>query len=464
MKKKYLAMLEAARLEVKKAQAILAEYEDGQVPAEKLAEIDVAMKAADELKVRAEQLKAVADADADLQAKLANPPADPAGPAADDKTFQPVYALKYGAETDAQHQVMSDMLGADYRQQIAAQNVAFTKYLRWGASGLEREEVKALRKQVFPWSQIEYLLRDAGMSVAEVKTTMVEAQGTLGGYAVPPNVQAAIVSRLPGITIVRGSGATVIDLTAGNSVDAPLYTGGDARYRGALRGIWGSETTSPTADNATFGMTPVVAHVYTYKVGFSQSLVEDAANLVALVQSDITDTLAIDEDDAFLVGDGANKPHGILPSSANGNSISTVNSGSASALTADGLIGLSDGLDVQYMDRAVFVFNKATGTAIRKLKTGSGEYLFDRDIENNKRTLAGYPFKRSEAMPSVASSAFPILFGDFSAYWIVQKAGLTIARFQDSNTGVNKVEYHVRRRVGGRLVETWKMCAQYVSA
>ena len=51
-----------------------------------------------------------------------------------------------------------------------------------------------------------------------------------------------------------------------------------------------------------------------------------------------------------------------------------------------------------------------------------------------------------------------------AGYWIVQKAGLTIARFQDSYTGINKVEYHVRRRVGGRVVETWRFAVQKTAA
>ena len=395
-------------------------------------------------------------------------PGDPPKPAPDaggasSKMFDALYRLRFGEEDATMKSVYEDLVGADYRQTFYNQNVAFAKYLRGGEAALERADVHLLKRQIFPSSQIRKMIEE-GFDVATIKTTMVEAQGTLGGYAVPPNVQAEIISRLPGMTVVRGSGAEVVDLVNGNSVDLPVVTGGDARYPGALRGVWGSETSTPTEQNMTLGMVPVVAQVYTYKVGMSQSLVEDAGNLVSLVTKQIVQTLAVDEDDAFLVGDGANKPLGLLPSSGNGNSLSTVNSGNASALTADGLIGLSDGIDTQYLNNARFVFAKATGTAIRRLKTGAGEYLFDRDLVNNQRTLLGYPFVRSEAMPAVAGSAFPVLFGDFSGYWIVQKAGLTIARFQDSNTGINKVEYHVRRRVGGRVVETWKFVAQYVSA
>lgn len=462
---KYLALLEQAKASVEAANKLLDEAGGQDLPAEKGAEFDRLMAEADGLQKQAERIKLIEARDAELKAlKAAAPqPADGEKPVTDDVAFKTVYALRYGDEPEFKQRVMKDLIGHNYRQMIDDQNAAFAKYLRFGDRMLEREEIKLLKQQVFPWAQIEGLIR-SGMGINEIKTTMVEAQGSLGGYAVPPNVQAEIAGRLPGLTVVRGNGARVIELTSGTGVDVPIYTGGDARYRGALRGLWGTETQSPTEDNATLGYTTVIAHIYTYKVAMSQSLVEDASNLVYLVQSDITSTAAIDEDEAFLIGDGVGKPLGVLPASGNSLSLTEVNSGNASVLTADGLIGLSDALDVQYDMNAVYVFAKATGTAIRKLKTGDGQYLFDRDLENNKRTLLGSVFARSEAMPAIAANAYPIVRGDFSGYWIVQKAGLTIVRFQDSNTGINKVEYHVRRRVGGRVVEPWKFSTQKVAA
>jgi HK97 family phage major capsid protein len=213
-------------------------------------------------------------------------------------------------------------------------------------------------------------------------------------------------------------------------------------------------------------MEQVNANVYTYKVPVSQSTVEDAANLVQLVQRDIADVMAIDEDEAFLIGDGVGKPHGILPGSANGNSLTEVVTGNASLLTSDGLIDLTEGIADQYMERASFAMRRSTVKAIRKLKTGDGEYLFDRYMEGGRAIamLLGYSYGRTEAMPSIASSAYPIIFGDFGGYTIVERAGLTIARYQDSYTGINKVEFHVRRRVGGHIEQPWRFAVQKVAA
>ena len=461
----YEELIKQGLAKTTQAQAILAEFESKDLPAEKAAEFDKLMSEADSLKQRAERIKLVLERDAELQKQAAAIVAQKQAAeqiVTESKAATAAYQMRYGSDDEAKRVIMSELLGADYRDRIDHQNKAFIRYLRYGEKAIDPADWQALKQQILPWDQVEYLIKTGGLSVAEVKTTMVEAQGMLGGYAVPPNVQQAILSRLPGLTAVRGGGARVVQLTNGNATEVPYFTGGDDRYATALRGVWGYETATPTAKNATLGMIPVVAQVYTYKVVMSQSLVEDAGNLIDLVQAAITDTLAIDEDEAFLIGDGANKPLGLLPSSANGNSLSTVNTGDADYLTADGVKGLKRGVASQYRRNAVWVGNSDTFGDIEVLKAGTGDYLFpdmsDDDMLLNRRIF------ESEAMPDVAASAYPLLFGDMTGYWIVEKFGLTIQRMQDSGTGPNVVEYHVRRRVGGRPVELWKFVAAYVSA
>jgi HK97 family phage major capsid protein len=391
-------------------------------------------------------------------------PAKPADTETDEqKATKAIYVARFGDESESQKAIMRGVVGVDYQQRVFDQNVAFEKYLRRGERGLSGDEQKALSAQFFPTQQIMEMAR-LGMDVREIKTVMVQAQGTLGGYAVPPNVQAEIVSRLPGLTAVRGGGARVIDLINSDSIEAPLYDGGDSRYRGNLRGQWSTETGAPTAQNAKLKMVAIPANVYTYKVGMSQSLVENASNLVQLVQADIADTLGIDEDEAFLVGDGVGKPLGLLPGKANGLSLTEVKSANASALTAAGIKALKRGVASQYRKGSVFVGASDTYGAIEVLTvaTASSTYAFP-DLSEDGVLLGGKVFE-SEAMDAVGANKYPLLYGHLSAYWIVQRAGLTIARFQDSNTGINQVEFHVRRLIGGRPVELYKLAVQKVAA
>lgn len=477
MKKRYLELLRQAKAKVAAAEALLVEYGEAGLPEEKVAEFDSLMADANELKVRAGRLKAVleqnevlldaeADEDGGDEEEAATDGKNRVG-GASQKAFGAVYSMRFGQEEAAQKAVLTDIVGKDYQQRIWDQNKAFARYLRGGSEALEGDDRKLLKQQIFAFAQIERMVKE-GMSVAEMKATMVEAQGTLGGFAVPPNIQQEFITRLPGLTVVRAGGARVIELINSNSVEAPEYTGGNDRYRGNLRGSWGSETQSPGSQNATLGMKAINADVYTYKITMSQSLVEDASNLVELVQADIIDTGAMDEDEAFLIGDGVGKPMGILPGGTNGLSLSEVVSGAGSALTANGIKGLKRGIASQYRARGRFVANSDTFGAIEKLRddsgasAGTGQYLFA-DLSDNDMLL-NRPTGESEAMPDVASNAYPLLYGDMTGYWIVQRMGMTIARFQDSNTGINSVQFHVRRRVGGRVVEPWKFAVQKVAS
>ncbi len=76
----------------------------------------------------------------------------------------------------------------------------------------------------------------------------------------------------------------------------------------------------------------------------------------------------------------------------------------------------------------------------------------------------GATWRESEALPDVGAGNYALVFGDFSGYYIVERLGMSIQRFQDSNTGANIVEFHIRRRVGGRVVEPWKFGVQKVAA
>ena len=70
----------------------------------------------------------------------------------------------------------------------------------------------------------------------------------------------------------------------------------------------------------------------------------------------------------------------------------------------------------------------------------------------------------SEALPDVAANAYPLIFGNMRGYYIVERMGMTVMRFQDSRTTINRVEFHFRRRIGGRVVEPWQFAVQKVAA
>ena len=422
---------------------------------------------AKELQVEASQLKERADAmkaiDADM-ADIVMPqlpadlPTDPA-PEPETKTFNPIYQMRYGDETDAVKAILRDLHGENYEQKRLDQARGFAKYLRTGVG--ESKE--------FVWTpeEVKLAIRE-GQDVEALKTVMVEAQDTLGGYLVPADWRSDVITRMQGYTCMRGRARTIT--TTRDAVELPVVTGGGDQYIGAVRVTWVDETPTAgtAATNATFGLERIPVHTVMAETFLSRNLVEDAGfNLVAHLAEEFARAQAIDEDNQFLVGDGNGRPRGLLPSSANGESLTEANSGNASALTGDGVIDLVYALASQYRQNAVFIAERATYKAIRKLKTGDGEYLWQPNYQAGEpERLLGFPVLEQEAMPTIASSAYPIVFGDMrQTYCIVDRVGMSIERYLDSETArINQVLYVARRRLGGQVVATWASVAQKVSA
>lgn len=367
-----------------------------------------------------------------------------------------VYQIRFGDESAAMKAVMSDIAGKGYEQTLYDQLKAFNRFAKFGKDELDANERKLLRLQIYAPSQIKQLVMD-GVEVTAIKDMMVATQGQLGGFAIPPMVQEEIVTRLPGASTVRANGARVINTNNGLGVHITVYDGGDSRYRGNLRGRWGGEKSKAQETNAKFKQVQVVPNPYQFYVPMSRTLLNSASNVVALLTEDIVTTAAIDENEAFLVGDGTNgKPLGVLPGGVYDSSLGIGSVDSEDTVTADALIELSDDLDDQYTEGAVFVFRKTTGTVIRKLKDANDDYLFQRGIaQGQPNTLLGNRYFRDEAMPAIAVGAAPVLFGNMRGYTIVQEPGMAIERMQDTTTGLGEVQFHVYRMLGGRVEKHW---------
>jgi HK97 family phage major capsid protein len=264
--------------------------------------------------------------------------------------------------------------------------------------------------------------------------------------------------------------ATVIS-TSRDSVEMLKATGGDGRYTSPVRVSWVPETLSVgalTPQNVTFGTERIYVHTSMAEAVLSQNLIEDTAfPIESYLSSKLSEAAAIDENDMFLTGDGVGHPMGILPGGANSHAIRETVSGSNSAITWDGLISLTFNVPAQYRSaRARWLAEKATYEDLALLKDANGQYLWRREWGNNAgegsqgnmAPLMGYGTLEHEAMPSVATSAFPVLFGEFSGYYIVDRIGMTIQRFLDGTQArQNTVLYVMKRRLGGQLLEPWRL-------
>jgi HK97 family phage major capsid protein len=92
-----------------------------------------------------------------------------------------------------------------------------------------------------------------------------------------------------------------------------------------------------------------------------------------------------------------------------------VDAASSAVVTADELIDLQEKVPDVYQGPALWIMNRSTRTAIRKLKDGQGNYLLNKDATAKwGYTLLGKDVYTSDNMPAMAAAKTAIFYGDMS--------------------------------------------------
>lgn len=320
----------------------------------------------------------------------------------------------------------------------------------FGALDKEAAEYKAAFYRCMRRAPADWDPADAAV-MSKRKAALVRSDDAGAGYLLaPPDVNAEIIKDVVELSPMR-SLATVRTI-GGPSLKQPKRIG----TAGATRV---GETTSRTnTGDPSYGMVEITAPEMFARAEISQQMLEDSDyDLEAELRSEFAEQFAWKEGWEFINGSGTgNQAEGILTNP----DIGKVKSGAAAALTADGMIDLFYGLKTAYTRNAVWIMNRSTIGAVRKLKDNNGQYLWTPGIAGTvPNTILGAIYVEMPDMPDVGAGAFPVAFGDFRrGYVIVDR--VTISFQADFTTGADNgvVVYRARKRVGGgvRQPETIK--------
>lgn len=404
--------------------------------------------------------------------KAANPSSEP------EPAVKLWYAHRFksapaGAEQIAKELYSGLSANGSYEQALFDKHQAFMRYVRTGA-GLET----ALARAIVLTPQQIFDAASGGVPVKAIRAQMVEGSDELGGFLVPEDFRERIIARLPGMTVVRPR--ATVETTSSDVMSMIRETGGNSRYPGGVRVTWVDETpvANESQTNATYGALRIQIFTVMASAYLSKNLLEDAmVDLGGRLTAQISTASAIDEDEQFLINGAAGKPQGIHNGTAanggvNNSDITVVNSGAAAAITADGLVKVPFAIDKQYRTgSAVWIMNKTTLRDNRLLKDGNGLYLFGAGPDGRLNesaiptSLLGYQIAESEAMPNVAANVHAVIFGDLGGYTIADRIGMSIQRYDDSTTAdLNAVKFVARRRLGGQVVEGWRLVSLKTAA
>ena len=290
---------------------------------------------------------------------------------------------------------------------------------------------------------------DALRGLALDGKAMSTAVNSDGGYLVDPQTADTIRSVLENTASIRKI-AAVVNVEAA-SFDV-LIDRADSGAGWANETAATTETGTPTIERISIPLFELSA-----LPRVSQRLLDDSAfDVEAWLAGRIADKFARAEANAFINGDGVDKPTGFLTyPTVDNDSWSWGNLGHVTSGVVDGigdgdaLISVVYALGAQYRAGARFVMNSKTAGALRKLKDADGRHLWsDGFAAGEPARLLGYPVLIAEDMPDIAANATPIAFGDFGAgYTIAERPDLRVLR--DPFSAKPHVLFYATKRVGG---------------
>ncbi|OLP61850.1 capsid protein [Xaviernesmea oryzae] len=294
---------------------------------------------------------------------------------------------------------------------------------------------------------------DQGLRELEGKAMSI-GSATDGGYLVPPETDHEIGRRLAVVSPIRGL-ATVRQVT-GAVLKKPFALAGMATG-------WVAETAARPQTNAPqlAELSFPTMELYAMPAATAALLDDAAVDVESWIASEVDIAFGLQEGQAFVTGDGANKPKGFLSYDAvadsnwNWGSLGYVATGAAGAFSSAGasdtLVDTIYALKAGYRRNAGFVMSRKTQAEIRKLKDSTGHYLWQPPASaEGKATLMGFPLTEAEEMPDIAPGSFAIAFGDFaSGYLVVDRTGVRVLR--DPYSAKPYVLFYTTKRVGGGI-------------
>lgn len=293
---------------------------------------------------------------------------------------------------------------------------AFEQYMRYGKKDMDRDTAKLLR---------EHRAQNVANNVK-------------GGYLVIPEWENSIIDKLTDISVMRQI-ATIE--TTSSETNIPISTTKPTFG-------WIDELGTYPETEEEFGNKSVDAWKTGGIIKVSEELLYDNDyNLEGRIERDASIGFDDIEEPGFINGDGVKKPRGVLLDADVG-----VTAAASGSLDSDEIMELAYAPKSGYRNNASWLMNDNTVLAVRKLKDGNNQYLWQPGMQAGEPDmLLGHPIRYSDSMPDIGSENKPIAFGDFSFYGIYDRQGMFMQRLVEKYADEGQVGFRTYKRTDGLL-------------
>lgn len=295
---------------------------------------------------------------------------------------------------------------------------------------------------------------------------LTAGSGVDGGYWIMPQRAAKTIQRVFETSPMR----LIANIMNTTSDSMEMIIDDDE----ASSGGWVGETSSrPETGTPKIGILTIPVHEQFAQPKATQKMLDDAGfDVESWVAGKVADKMTRTENTAFIVGDGSQKPRGILDLPAwavadtyERNALERINSGTSGSFTADGLKTLQNSVIEAYQANAVWAMKRASFAGITTLKDGNGAYLLNpRSLaEGDELRLLGKRVMFMNDIPGVGAGAEAAIYGDFKqGYSIVDRIGFRVIR--DNVTQKPYILFYTTKRTGGDVTNFESLKIQKLSA
>lgn len=314
---------------------------------------------------------------------------------------------------------------------------AFIKLVRYGMSGLQKEE-RALVQRVNPNDVDQRAL-----------STASNTSGGLG-YIIPTQFAGKIERYM---TLYGGLKeiCDVVKTEKGGTFEYPFEN------NTAQEGEYIGENTQHNELDPGLDITLFADYTLSSKIvrASLQSVHDSYFNVDNWLAEKFGERMGRTENGAFTNADGSGKPTGFLQSTSNGHT-----AGSATVLTYDDFVGLEHSVDPVYRRNGTFVFNDNTLKLAKLIKDDQGRPIFMPGLADSgmaggtPATILGYKYVINQDMPNATSALTPIAFGNFKKYVIREVNQMGMLRLTERYADYLQVGFLAFRRHDGKLNNT----------
>lgn len=282
-----------------------------------------------------------------------------------------------------------------------------------------------------------------------LSAALYEGSGSAGGFTVPVTVEGQVIPLAPtdmGVREIASVISTVMDIKLPRATTISTAT---AKAEGDGTGSNVFTESEPVLEQFTLSafMAGVLHQI-------SWELAQDVPAFQQFAVGDMLLAQSLYEENLFVNGTGTGQAQGLIGNTGAGVTGVAAGTDSYESELLDATFGVMGDLKTPYHPGASWLMSRATSIVLRKAQKNANlfEPVFTRS--GGKDYLHGYPVTYSTAMPAIATTKTPILFGDFKQGYVIGDrggSGINVKILDQPKATEGLIQLLCYRRTDGRI-------------